>query len=115
MTMSEPWVDLPGHILGPSLTAAGLAAWVLSANGEEEAAGATVELQDELDEALRAGITGPARVSRETAERAVSLWERAAGLLEAWSATAGGDPHADREAARLRTRVASLRRALGSA
>jgi hypothetical protein len=96
------------------LAAAGLASWVLSKNGEEEAAAATSELADELDAALTSGVTdGQARVSREKVERAASLWERAATLLEAWSAAVGGDPASDREAARLRTRVASLRKALG--
>lgn len=113
MSTSESWVNLPGRILGPSLGAAGLAAWVLGKHGDDEAAAATGELQDELDAALRSGVTVQARVPRETVARAASLWERAAALLEAWSAEVGGDPQADREAARLRTRVASLRKALG--
>src|SRR5437868_1350366 len=36
VTAREPWVELPGRIVGSSLTAAGLAAWVLLKNGHEE-------------------------------------------------------------------------------
>ena len=112
MTTRDPWVELPSRIVGPSLTAAGLAAWVLSKNHHEEKAAATMELQDELDAALRSGNVGAARVSRDTVERAASLWETAATLLEAWADSVGGDREAGREAARLRVRVASLRQAL---
>lgn len=112
MTTRDPWVELPGPIVGPSLTAAGLAAWVFSKNQHEEEAAATSELQDALDAALRSGNVGAARVSRETVERAASLWETAATLLEAWAESVGGDREAGREAARLRIRVTSLRRAL---
>ena len=35
--------------------------------------------------ALRSGSVGSARVSRDTVERAASLWETAATLLEAWA------------------------------
>ena len=112
VTARDPWVDLPGRIVGPSLTAAGLAAWVLSKHHHEEAAAATSDLQDALDSALRSGNVGAARVSRDTVESAVMLWETAATLLEAWAATVGGDREAGRAAARLRIRVTSLRQAL---
>ncbi len=112
MTSRGPWVEVPSRVVGPSLTAAGLAAWVLWKSGREDEAAATRELQDELDAALRSGAVGPVRLPRATVERAESLWESAAELLEAWSDSAGGDRDAGREASRLRTRIASLRRAL---
>jgi hypothetical protein len=108
----DAWVTLPGRIVGPSLTAAGLAAHVLLKNHREDAAAATRELQDTLDEALRSGDVDAVRVPRAILEHAVSLWETAAGLLESWSESVGGDAAADREGTRLRIRVASLRRAL---
>lgn len=109
----DPWVTLPGRIIGPSLTAAGSAAWVLSKNGREEQAAATRELQDALDAALRAGSAGAdLSVSRATVEGAASLWATAAALLESWSDSVGGDRDADREAARLHDRVRALRQAL---
>ena len=114
MATTGPWVELPGRIIGPSLTAAGLAAWVLSHNHLESEAAATRELQDALDTALCSGEVSAVRVPRATVERAASLWETAATLLETWSASVGGDPAADREAARLRTRVRSLRQVLGA-
>ena len=103
---------MPGRIIGPSLTAAGLAAWVLSKNHREEEAAATRELQDALDTALGSGEVSAVRVSRETVERATSLWETAAILLETWPASVGDEPAAGLEAARLRTRANSLRNAL---
>lgn len=112
MTRRDAWVELPGRVVGPSLTAAGLAAWVLSKNHRVEEAAATGELQDALDAALRSGTVGAARVSRETVERAASLWETAATLLETWSESAVGKEAAGREAARLRLRITSLRQAL---
>lgn len=112
MTARDAWVSLPGRIVGPSLTAAGLAAWVLSKNDRDQEAAATRELQDALDDALRSGEAGAVRVPRATVERAVSLWETAAGLLESWSDSVGDDVEAGPEAARLRVRITSLRRAL---
>ena len=112
MAASDPWVELPGAVVGPSLTAAGLAAWVHSRNGHEEEAAATGDLQEELHAALHSGEVGAVRVSRDTVRRAASLWEAAAELLEAWDDSIGGDAEAGRQAARLRVRVASLRRAL---
>jgi hypothetical protein len=114
VTAREPWVDLPGRIVGSSLTAAGLAAWVLLKNGHEEQAAATRELQDELEAALRSGEGGAVRVPRVMVERAALLWDTAATLLESWSGSVGGDPDAGREAHRLRARVASLRGALSA-
>lgn len=112
MTTGDAWVELPGRVVGPSLTAAGLAAWVLSKNDRVAEAAATGELQDALDAALRSGTVGTTRVSRATVERAALLWETAATLLETWSESSGGDHQADKEAARLRVRINSLRQAL---
>jgi hypothetical protein len=112
VTIPGRWVEVPGRIVGPSLTAAGLAAWVLAKNHHEEEAAATRELQDVLVAALGSGEVSAVRVSRETVERAATLWETAATLLETWSASGGEDPAAAQEAARLRTRVISLRKAL---
>ncbi len=114
MSISEPQVSVPPRAVGPSLTAAGLAAWVLSRNHDEARAAATRELQDALDAALRSGETGPVRVSRAVVDRAAVLWEDAAVLLESWSRAVDGDPESDRQAARLRARVGSLRRALAT-
>jgi len=108
----DPWVTLPGRIVGSSLTAAGLAGWVLSKNHLGQEAAATRELQDALDAALRSGSTGEVRSPRVTVERAASLWESAGTLLDSWSGSVGGDVEADRQAARLRARVRSLRKAL---
>ena len=108
----DPWVTLPGRVVGSSLTAAGLAGWVLSKNHLGQEADATRELQDALDAALRSGSTGEVRVPRVTVERAASLWESAATLLDSWSESVGDDVEADRQAARLRARVRSLRKAL---
>jgi len=112
VTARDPWVELPARIVGPSLTAAGLAAWALSKNDRAEEAAATTELQDALEDALRSGTVGDIRVSRETVEHAASLWDTAATLLGDWSRSADGDHDASREAARLRARAASLRQAL---
>ena len=68
--------------------------------------------QDGLDAALRSGSAGEVRVPRATVERAASLWESAATLLDSWSEAVGDDDEADRQAARLRARVRSLRQAL---
>lgn len=111
MTTPDRGVGLPARIVGPSLTAVGLAAWVLSKNCHEEEAAATREPQDVLDTALGSGeVMAAAFQGRPWS--AVSLWETAAILLKAESASVGGDPAAAREAARLRTRVIGLRKAL---
>lgn len=112
MTDRHLWVELPGRIVGPSLSAAGLAAWVFSKNDLENEAFETRELQDSLDAALRGGDVGAIRVSRETVERAASLWEIAATRLENWSESVGGDQDAAGQAMRLRARVTSLRMVL---
>jgi hypothetical protein len=105
----DPWVTLPGRIVGSSLTAAGLAGWVLAKNQLGQEADETRELQDALDAALRSGSTGEVRVPRATVEHAASLWESAATLLDSWSKSVGNDDEADRQAARLRARIRSLR------
>ena len=87
---------------------------MLSKNGRQEEAAATRELQDALDAALRTGKVDAVRVPRATVEGAASLWALAAGLLETWSDSVGGDQEAAREAARLRVRIRSLRQALDS-
>jgi hypothetical protein len=108
----DPWVTLPRRIVGPSLSAAGLAAWVLSKNDREQEAATTRELQEALDAALRSGNVDALRVSRTTVEGAASVWATAAALLESWSDSVGGDSEADRDAVRLRRRARSLRLAL---
>jgi hypothetical protein len=112
VTAHEPWVTLPGRVVGSSLTAAGLAGWVLSKNDHGHEADETRELQDALEAALRFGNVGAVRVRRLTVERAASLWEAAATLLESWSESVGDYAEADRQAARPRARVRSLRQAL---
>ena len=66
MTASDDWVILQGRVVGPSLTAAGLAAWVLAKNRLETEAAGTRELQDVLDSALHSGSVGDVRVPRVT-------------------------------------------------
>ena len=112
MTASDDWVILQGRVVGPSLTAAGLAAWVLAKNRLETEAAGTRELQDVLDSALHSGTVGDVRVPRATVERAALLWETAADLLESWSESAGGDVEAVRNSKRLRVRIGSLRHSL---
>ena len=82
--------DLSGPVVGSSLTAAGLAGRVLAKNHLVQEADETRELQDGLNAALRPAAT----------------------LLDSWSEPVGDDDEADRQAARLRSRVRSLRQAL---
>ena len=85
---------------------------MLAKNHLGQEADETRELQDALDAALRSGSAGEVRVPRATVERAALFWESAATLLDSWSESVGDDDEADRQAARLRARVRSLRKAL---
>jgi hypothetical protein len=66
----DPWVTLPRRVVRSSLTAAGLAGWVLAKNHLGQEADETRELQDALEAALRSGSAGAVRVPRATVERA---------------------------------------------
>ncbi|HEU4676061.1 MAG TPA: hypothetical protein VFS29_08745 [Motilibacteraceae bacterium] len=106
---------VPVRVAGASLTAAGLAAWVLSRAGQEEPAGRCTRLQDALDEGLRADSRAPVAVPRGVVAEAVALWEQAAGLLEAGASVHPHRPQPQEDeqaAARLRIRSRSLRRLL---
>lgn len=108
-------VLVPMRVAAPSLTAAGLAAWVLAHAGLPERAERCGRLQDVVDDALRNGVREVVPVPREVATEAAELWEQAAGLLEAGASVHPQQPRVaeDEEAvARLRTRARSLRRLL---
>ena len=85
----DPWVTLPRRVVGSSLTAAGLTGWVLAKNHLGQEAAETRELQDALEAARRFGSAAAVRVPRATVERAASLWESAATLLDSWSKSVG--------------------------
>lgn len=111
---SDSQVVLPPQVVGPSLTVAGLAAWVFARGGQEQKAEQCGELQHVIDTALGQGAR-EVRLRRSVASRAADLWTEAAGLADSWAATTDGEPSAEwgRHAERLRIRVASLRRLLG--
>lgn len=109
-------VLLPARVVGPSLTAAGLAAWMLSHAGREEEAAHCGKIQELLDAALRQGRTD-VRVPRPVVTRAAELWEATAGLADTWASTSDRPKHAAdwrRQADRLRIRAESLRQHLGT-
>jgi hypothetical protein len=104
-------IRLPIRVAAPSLTAAGLAAWLFSYAGREQEAGECSELQDLIDGALQRGQS-EVGVPRAVATRAVELWEAAAELADTWASrsdrskqTAEWRSHAER----LRVRAESLR------
>jgi HAMP domain-containing protein len=105
---------LPARILGPSLTAAGLAGWVLSYAERDVEARRTRELQDLVDAGLRLG-DHDVEVVRPVVEEAVELWRAAADLTEQWAAEAEVEASAaelGRMTHRLRVRAESLERLL---
>lgn len=108
-------VLVPVRVAAPSLTAAGLASWVLAHAGRAAEAERCTRLQDVVDDALRRGERDGVAVPREVVAEAAELWEKAADLL---AAGASVNPHRpqptedEQAAARLRTRARSLRRLL---
>ncbi len=109
-------VLLPARVVGPSLTAAGLAAWMLSHAGREEQAAQCGEIQELLDTALRQGRTDVS-VPRAVVTRAAELWEATAELADTWASTSDRPKDAAdwrRQAERLRIRAESLRQHLGT-
>ncbi len=72
-------VLLPARVVGPSLAAAGLAAWLLVQAGREQEASQCGEIQDLMDTALRQGRTDVS-VSRPAVMRAADLWEATAAV-----------------------------------
>ncbi len=129
---AAPTVVLPGRLLAPSLTVAGLAGWILAYAGLDTDARRTRDLQDLVDAGLRCGDRD-VEVVCAVVEEAVSLWRRAADLTESWAAEAraagsvgfdgsDGDPGVqeraaefERMATRLRLRAEALQRLLPEA
>ena len=113
--LSDSDVLLPPRIVGPSLTVAGLASWILSHAGRELDAARCGVLQDHIDSALQRGPSAEVWVPRDVASEAASLWEEAALIADGWRATAEPKkdaPEWERHAERLRIRAESLRRVL---
>ena len=111
-----PNVLLPARIVGPSLTAAGLAAWVFAHNGRDDESGRCGELQDIIDAALARGQPD-VLVARPVLEHAAHLWERAAEILDGRVAATADHRSASesaQQAERLRVRARSLRSVLQS-
>ncbi|MCW2817446.1 MAG: hypothetical protein JWR42_233 [Marmoricola sp.] len=120
---AAPTVVLPGRLLGPSLTVAGLAARILSFAGRDAESRRTRDLQDLVDAGLRSGETD-VEIVRPVVEEAVSLWLTAADLADAWALEARAEEPAEadrrieefgRMSARLRVRAGSLQRVLDRA
>ena len=124
---AAPTVVLPGRLLAPSLTVAGLAGWILAYAGLDTDARRTRDLQHLVDAGLRCGDRD-VEVVCAVVEEAVSLWLRAADLTESWAAEARGATGPDEEAeaqeraeefermaARLRLRAEALQRLLPEA
>ena len=114
---------LPGRLLGPSLTAAGLAARILSYARRDAESRRTRDLQDLVDAALRSGERD-VEIVRPVVEEAVELWRAAAEITDGWAAeTADDDPAESRRqvqefgrmAARLRLRAEALQKVLDRA
>ena len=112
-----PDVVLPPRLVGPSLTAAGLASWMFTHAGREREAAECVELQDLIDAALRQGAGQEVRAPQPAVSRAAELWEDASGLADSWAASTEGEDSSEwgRHAERLRVRAQSLRRVLETA
>jgi hypothetical protein len=109
-------VLLPARVVGPSLAAAGLAAWLLVQAGREQDAEQCGEIQELMDTALRQGRTDVS-VPRPVVVRAAELWEATAALADTWASTSDRPEQAADcrlHAERLRIRAASLRQLLGS-
>ncbi len=110
----DPDVLVPAQIVGPSLTAAGLAALVFAGSGRDDEATRCGELQDVIDIALRRG-QHDVLVARSVVEDAAHLWERAAEILDGRVAESADDRSASesaQQAERLRVRARSLGRLL---
>ena len=108
-------VLLPARVVGPSLAAAGLAAWLLGQAAREQEAAQCGEIQDLMDTALRQGRTDVS-VSRIVVMRAAELWEATAALADTWASTSGRPEQAAEyrlHSERLRIRAESLRQHLG--
>ena len=101
----------PSRLAGPSLTAAGLAAWVFASSSREDEARRCGELQEVINAALTREEHA-VLVARPVLEEAAHLWERAAEILDG-QAAASDDPRPSsenaRQAERLRLRARSLR------
>ena len=109
-------VLLPARIVGPSLAAAGLAAWLLGQAAREQEAAQCGEIQERMDTALRHGQTDVS-VPRPVVMRAVELWEATAELADTSASTSDRPEHAAEcrlHAERLRIRAESLRQLLGT-
>ncbi len=109
-----PDVELPPRIVGPSLTVAGLAAWVFAQSSREEDSRRCGDLQDLLDAALTRG-QNEVLVPRTVLVQAADLWEQAADLLDAQVGPGLGFPsnaEAGLQAERLRVRARSVRKLL---
>ena len=104
-------VLLTARVVGPSLTVAGLAAWILRQVGREQEARECAEIQELIDTSLRQGQTD-VRLPRTVVTRAVGLWEAAAEVAETWASESDGPAHAEwrLQAKRLRIRAESLRK-----
>jgi hypothetical protein len=70
-------VLLTARVVGPSLTVAGLAAWILQQVGRRQEALECGDIQELIDKSLRQTQTD-VRVPRTVVTRAVELWEAAA-------------------------------------
>jgi len=105
-------VLLTARIAGPSLTVAGLGAWILEQVGRKQEARECGDIQELIDRSLRQGQT-EVRVPRPIVMRAAELWEAAAEVAETWASESDQPAHAAesrRQAERLRIRAKSLRR-----
>ena len=109
-------VLLPARIVGPSLTAAGLAAFMLSQAGRDQEAAQCGEIQELIDTALRQGEKDVS-IPRPVAARTAELWEATATLADAWASDCDRPERAvdwRLQAERLRLRAESLRQLLGA-
>jgi hypothetical protein len=110
----EDDVLLTARVVGPSLTVAGLAAWILAHAGREQDARECDEIQELIDTSLRERQTD-VRVPRTVVMRAAELWEAAAEVAETWASEGDRPARAAewrRQAERLRIRAESLRKLL---
>jgi len=105
-------VLLTARVVGPSLTVAGLAAWILQQVGRRQEALECGDIQEHVDTSLRQGQTD-VRLPRTVVTRAAELWAAAAEVAETWASESDRPAHAAecrRQAERLRIRAESLRK-----
>jgi len=104
-------VLLTARVAGPSLTAAGLAGWILLQVGREQDAHECADIQELIDASLRQGQT-EVRVPRAVVMRAAELWEASAEVAETWASESDRPAHAEwrTQAKRLLIRAESLRK-----